>query len=76
MKDLIELIAHKLVANPDAVTVTETEEDGEHRYELRVHQDDMGRIIGKSGRTAKAIRQLVSSAAAKNDIQAHLEIIE
>ncbi len=76
MKELIELIAHNLVAHPEAVEVTESELNGEQVYSLRVHQEDMGRIIGKSGRTAKAIRQLVSSSASKNNIQVVLEIVE
>ena len=78
MKQLIELISKKLVENPDDVQVAETaSEDGaEVTYELRVNEADMGRIIGRSGRTAKAMRTLVSAAATKADVRANLEILD
>lgn len=78
MKALIELLAKKLVEHPDAVQVTETKsEDGaEVTYELRVNEGDMGRIIGRSGRTAKALRALVAAAATKADVRANLEILD
>lgn len=76
MKDLIEFVAKKLVAHPDDVQVTLVETEESQNYELRVNPEDMGRIIGRSGRTAKALRTLVGSAAAKADIQVNLEIVE
>lgn len=78
MKDLIEFIARKMVEHPDDVQVQVLVVEGEEsqNYELRVNPEDMGRIIGKNGRTAKAIRTLVSSAAAKTNVFANLEIVE
>lgn len=76
MKELIELISKKLVEHPEDVQVRVIESDQGQTYELRVHADDMGRVIGKNGRVAKAVRTLLNSAAAKQDIRATLEIIE
>ena len=76
MKELIEFIVKKLVEHPDDVDVRLIETEDRHNYELRVHQDDMGRVIGKSGRTAKAIRTLLSSSAAKANVYATLDIVE
>ena len=76
MIDLIEFIAKKLVEHPEDVQVQLVETENEHAYKLKVHEDDMGRVIGKSGRTAKAMRTLLSSAAAKANIHATLEIVE
>ena len=76
MKDLIEFIAKKLVEHPEDVDVKVIENDDGQNYELRVNKSDMGRVIGRSGRTAKAIRTLVSSAAAKANVRANLEIVE
>lgn len=76
MKDLIELIAKKLVGHPDDVQVTVTESEEGETIELRVNPEDMGRVIGKAGRTAKAIRALVSAAASKAGKRASLQIVE
>lgn len=76
MKELIELISKKLVEHPEDVQVRVIDGDDGQTYELRVHPDDMGRVIGKNGRVAKAVRMLVSSAAAKQDVRATLEIVE
>ena len=76
MKELIELITKKLVEHPEDVSVRVIEGDRGQSYELRVHPDDMGRVIGKNGRVAKAVRTLVGSAAAKLDVRATLEIVE
>ncbi|MFM1920405.1 MAG: hypothetical protein RLZZ303_2039 [Candidatus Hydrogenedentota bacterium] len=75
---LIEFVSKKLVENPEDVKVNEiTSEDGsEVTYELRVNEADMGRIIGRSGRTAKALRTLVAAAATKADVRANLEILD
>jgi hypothetical protein len=76
VKDLIELISRKLVDHPDDVEVRVIENEEGQVFELRVHPDDMGRVIGKNGRVAKAVRTLIGSAAAKSNIRATLDIIE
>lgn len=76
MKELIELISKKLVEHPEDVQVRVIEGDDGQVYELRVHPEDMGRVIGKNGRVAKAVRTLLSSAAAKQNVRATLEIVE
>lgn len=76
MKELIELISKKLVEHPDDVQVRVIDSDHGQTYELRVHPEDMGRVIGKNGRVAKAVRTLVNSAAAKQDVRATLDIVE
>jgi predicted RNA-binding protein YlqC (UPF0109 family) len=76
VKELIELIAKKLVDHPEDVQVRLIESDDGQAYELRVHPDDMGKVIGKGGRTAKAIRTLLSSAASKANVRATLQIVE
>ena len=65
MKDLILYLAKSLVDNPDKVQVTETENESAIVYELTVDPDDMGRVIGKHGKIAKAIRAVVKSASYK-----------
>lgn len=65
MKELVEVIARALVDDPDTVVVTETEKDGETLIELKVGPSDMGKVIGKQGRIAKAIRSVVKAAASK-----------
>ena len=76
MKELIEFIAKKLVAHPEDVRVRVIEGSEGENYELHVHTDDMGRVIGKNGRTAKAIRTLLNSAASKKNVRANLQIGE
>lgn len=76
MKELVEFVSKKLVAHPEDVQVRVIEGDEGEVYELRVHPEDMGRVIGKNGRVAKAIRTLVGSAAAKKNVRASLEIVE
>ena len=76
MKDLVTFIATALVDDPAAVQVTETEGDGAVVLELRVAKDDLGKVIGKQGRTARAIRSLLSAAAGKDNRKARLEIAE
>ena len=75
MKELIEFVAKSLVHEPDAVVVTEKEEDGVHVFQLAVAPDDKGRIIGKQGRVAQAMRVLLRVAAVKHETRAILEII-
>ena len=67
MKELVEVIAKALVDYPDQVTVTETETDKSIVVELRGAQSDMGKVIGKQGRIAKAIRSVVKAAASKSE---------
>ena len=76
MKELVELIAKKLVEHPEDVQVRVIEGGDEQCLELRVHPEDMGRVIGKNGRTAKAIRSLLSSASAKSNSRTVLQIVE
>lgn len=76
MKDLVAFIATSLVDDPSAVQVTETEGEGAVVLELRVAKEDLGKVIGKQGRTARAIRSLLSAAASKDNRKARLEIAE
>jgi predicted RNA-binding protein YlqC (UPF0109 family) len=75
-KQLITTIARQLVDHPDAVDVTETQ--GEHNtvIELRVAQDDVGKVIGREGRTAQALRAILTAAAAKVGRRSHLDIVD
>ena len=74
--ELIKLIASSRVDKPDEVEIQEVSGDSTTVYELRVAQEDLGKIIGKQGKTAKAIRVLLGAAAAKEKRRAVLEIIE
>ena len=74
MKELVEVIAKALVDNPDEVAVTESVKDDEIVLELTVAPSDMGKVIGKQGRIAKAIRSVVKAAASKEDKKVFLEI--
>ena len=76
MKELLELIARALVDRPDEVVVSETVKDETTVFELKVADEDLGKVIGKQGRTARAIRTLVASAAAKQRKPIVFEIIE
>ena len=76
MKDLLTYIAQNLVEHPQAVDVRETETDGTIVLELRVDPSDMGKVIGKQGRIAKAIRSVVKAAAAKEDKKVVVEIMQ
>ncbi|MCI8448356.1 MAG: KH domain-containing protein [Eubacterium sp.] len=76
MKELVEVIAKSLVDHPDEVVVTETENDKSIVIELRVAQVDMGKVIGKQGRIAKAIRAVVKAAASKADKKVIVEIMQ
>ncbi len=76
MKELVEVIAKALVDSPDEVVVTETENDRAIVLELRVAQSDMGKVIGKQGRIAKAIRSVVKAAASKEDKKVVVEIMQ
>ena len=74
--ELITYIAKALVDKPDEVEVEEFDEDGTTVYELTVAEDDLGKVIGKQGRTARAIRQLLQAASSKSHKRAVLEILE
>ncbi|HIQ36812.1 MAG TPA: KH domain-containing protein [Desulfocapsa sulfexigens] len=76
MRDLITFIARSLVDTPDAVQVTVTEEDDTILVDLTVAKDDLGKVIGKQGRTARAMRSLLSAAAGKEDKRSRLNILE
>ncbi len=76
MKELVEVLAKALVDHPDEVVVTETEKDNATIVELRVSSEDMGKVIGKQGRIAKAIRSLVKAAASKDDKKVVVELCE
>ncbi len=76
MKELVEVIAKSLVDHPEEVTVTETENEKSIVIELRVAQTDMGKVIGKQGRIAKAIRSVVKAAASKADKKVIVEIMQ
>jgi predicted RNA-binding protein YlqC (UPF0109 family) len=76
MKELVRLLAQQLVNNPDAVEVKETQGDATTLLELRVAKEDLGRVIGKQGRTAKSIRTIINAVAARNNCEVNLEIVE
>lgn len=75
MKALIEVIAKSLVKNPDQVSVTATTDKGVTVYELRVAPEDMGKVIGKQGRIAKALRTVVKAAATRTSERIMVEIV-
>ena len=75
MKELVEVIAKALVENPDEVVVTEKEEGKNITVELHVAPSDMGKVIGKQGRIAKAIRSVVKAASSKENKRVDVEII-
>jgi uncharacterized protein len=76
MKELINFIAKALVDNPDEVVVSEIEGNQTSVLELKVAKEDLGKVIGKQGRTARAMRTILSAASAKVRKRTVLEIIE
>lgn len=76
MKELVEVIAKALVDNPDEVVVTQKEEGKHVTIELRVASSDMGKVIGKQGRIAKAIRSVVKAASLNENKKVDVEIVE
>lgn len=74
MKELVKIIAESLVDHPEEVKVTETEKEEAIVIELKVAADDMGKVIGKQGRIAKAIRTVVKAASSKTDKKVIVEI--
>lgn len=76
MKELVEVIARALVDNPDGVVVTECQEGKTTVLEVRVADGDMGKVIGKQGRIAKAIRSVVKAAATKDNKRVVVDIVQ
>jgi len=76
MKDLIEYIVKAIVDFPENVNVTQIDGESTIVFELRVRQEDVGKVIGKKGRTINAIRTLLNATAAKANLRAMLEIVE
>ncbi len=76
LKGLIEFIAKALVDNPDQVSVSEIEGEQTSVIELKVAKEDLGKVIGKQGRTARAMRTILSASSTKNRKRSVLEILE
>ena len=76
MKDLLQFLARALVEDPDAVEVEEFEEDGDLVYEISVADDDLGRVIGKGGRVANALRAVAKAAAVKQERRVIVDILD
>ena len=76
MTELLEFLVRALVEDPEAVVVEEVEEDGDLIYEISVAEDDLGRVIGKGGRVANAIRTIAKAAAVRIDRRVIVEILD
>ncbi|HEX3172724.1 MAG TPA: KH domain-containing protein [Solirubrobacterales bacterium] len=76
MSELLEFLVRALVEDPEAVEVEELEEDGDLIYEISVAQDDLGRVIGKGGRIANAIRTIAKAAAVRLDRRVIVDILD
>lgn len=76
MTELLETLVKALVENPDAVEIEEIEEDGDLIYEIKVAEDDLGRVIGRRGRVANAIRTVAKAAAVRLDRRVVVEILD
>jgi uncharacterized protein len=76
LRDLVDYLARGLVDHPEQVEVEEVEEPDALVYELKVAEEDLGKVIGKQGRTAKALRTILSAASAKSRRRVVLEILE
>jgi predicted RNA-binding protein YlqC (UPF0109 family) len=74
--DLLEFLVRALVENPEAVVVEELEEDGDLVYEITVAEGDLGRVIGKGGRVANAIRTIAKAAAVRIDRRVIVDILD
>ena len=76
MTELLEFLVRALVEDPEAVEVEELEEDGDLVYEISVAEDDLGRVIGKGGRVANAIRTIAKAAAVRIDRRVIVDILD
>jgi len=76
MKELVQFLAQQLVSHPEAVKVEETQGDIASMIELRVAKKDLGRVIGKQGRTAKSLRTIIQAIASRTNHKVVLEIVE
>ncbi|MBP9113699.1 MAG: KH domain-containing protein [Polyangiaceae bacterium] len=76
MKELIATMARELVERPEEVSVTEIASDSQILYELRVAKTDIGKVIGRDGRTAQSMRTILTAVASKTGKKTHLEIVE
>lgn len=76
LKDLLQFLVTKLVDHPDEVKINEVAGEHTHIFELKVNKEDLGKIIGKQGRTAKAIRTILSAASVKENKRAMVEILD
>ena len=76
MKEFIEYILNQIVSKPDEIEVNEVTQNGLTVYEINVHEDDMGLVIGKNGRTIRSIRSLIKSKAIKDGVRIRVELIE
>ena len=76
MKELIEYVVKTLVDHPEDIRITEVEGERTSVFELRCHPDDVGKVIGKSGKTVGAIRTLLGTVAARQNRRAMLEVVE
>ncbi len=76
MTEIVEYLARRLVDEPDAVRVEEVERDGATVIELHVAKDDVGKVIGRQGRIARALRTVVRASASRSDRRVLLEIVE
>jgi len=76
MRELVEYVVRSLVEDPDAVSVEEIEENGDVVLEVTVADDDLGRVIGREGRVANAIRTVAKAAATRADVRVIVEILE
>jgi uncharacterized protein len=76
VRELIQLLVEQLVNNPDAVEVKEAQVDAASVIELRVAKEDLGRVIGKQGRTVQALRTILNAIALRNNRKVILQVIE
>ena len=76
MKEMLEYIVRHLVDHPDEIRITEVDGEKTAIYELRCHPEDIGKVIGKSGKTVGAIRLILSTVAARKGRRAMLEVVE
>jgi predicted RNA-binding protein YlqC (UPF0109 family) len=76
MRDLVEFLTRTLVEDPDAVSVEEVDENGDIVLEVSVAEEDLGRIIGRGGRVANALRTIAKASGTRNDTRVMVEILE